>query len=71
MDAPNLHLITEWNAEPVKTDYYGLPKAGINEDLGKIPLDSLAVKAINNGQTIVDIDSTSGAAVNRIYHKTM
>jgi MinD superfamily P-loop ATPase len=33
VDAPNLHLITEWNAKPVKTDYYGLPKAEINEEL--------------------------------------
>lgn len=33
VDAPNLHLITEWNAEPIKTDYYGLPKAEINKEL--------------------------------------
>ncbi len=33
VDAPNLHLITGWNAEPEKTDYYGLPKAEINTDL--------------------------------------
>ena len=33
VDAPNLHLITGWNAEPVKTDYYGLPKAEINAEL--------------------------------------
>lgn len=30
VDAPNLHLITKWNAEPEKKDYYGLPKASIN-----------------------------------------
>lgn len=33
VDAPNLHLITEWNSEPEKTDYYGLPKADINSGL--------------------------------------
>lgn len=39
--------------------------------IGRIPFDSNAVKAINNGQTIVDIDCTSGTAVKEIYHKTM
>ncbi|MDD4564477.1 MAG: ATP-binding protein [Eubacteriales bacterium] len=33
VDAPNLHLITGWDSEPVKTDYYGLPKADINSEL--------------------------------------
>ena len=33
VDAPNLHLITGWNVEPKKTDYYGLPKAEINSEL--------------------------------------
>jgi MinD superfamily P-loop ATPase len=33
VDAPNLHLITQQNSEPEKTDYYGLPKAEINPDL--------------------------------------
>jgi len=33
VDAPNLHLITGWNVEPEKTDYYGLPKAEINPEL--------------------------------------
>ena len=39
--------------------------------IGKIPFDSSAVKAINNSQTIVDIDCTSGEAVKEIFHKTM
>ena len=39
--------------------------------IGRIPFDSNAVKAINNGQTIVDIDCTSGTAVKDVYHKTM
>jgi MinD superfamily P-loop ATPase len=39
--------------------------------IGRIPFDSNAVKAINNGQTIVDIDCTSGVAVEKVYHKTM
>jgi MinD superfamily P-loop ATPase len=33
VDAPNLHLITEWNNEPEKTNYYGLPKAKINIEM--------------------------------------
>lgn len=39
--------------------------------VGRIPFDSDAVKAINNGQTIVDIDCTSGRAVRSICEKTM
>ena len=39
--------------------------------IGRIPFDSNAVKAINNGQTIVYIDCTSGMAVKEVYHKTM
>lgn len=33
VDAPNLHLITDENHQAKKTDYYGLPKAIINQDL--------------------------------------
>ena len=36
---------------------------------GKIPFDSDAVNAINNGQTIVDIDCASGRAVRALYHE--
>ena len=39
--------------------------------MGRIPFDSNAVKAINTGQTIVDIDCASGAAVKAVYNKTM
>src|SRR5574344_444660 len=39
--------------------------------VGKIPFDSGAVKAINNGQTIVDINCISGTAVKEVYFKTM
>lgn len=39
--------------------------------IGRIPFDSGAVKAINNGQTIVDIDCTSGTAAKEVYHKAM
>jgi MinD superfamily P-loop ATPase len=39
--------------------------------IGRIPFDLGAVKAINNGQTIVDIDCTSGTEVKEVYHKTM
>ncbi|MGI6765752.1 MAG: ATP-binding protein [Lentihominibacter sp.] len=33
VDAPNLHLITGWDSNPVRTDYYGMPKAEINQEL--------------------------------------
>lgn len=33
VDAPNLHLVTKWHAEPKKKDYYGLPKAKIDAQL--------------------------------------
>ena len=39
--------------------------------VGKIPFDSGAVKAINNGKTIVDIDCISGTAVKKVYQNTM
>ena len=39
--------------------------------VGKIPFDSDAVKTINNGQTIVDVDCTSGRAVRNVYQQVM
>lgn len=33
VDAPNLHLIMGQNSEPEKRDFYGLPKAEINQEL--------------------------------------
>ena len=38
--------------------------------LGKIPYDDQAVKAINNGQSIVDIPCKSGLAVQDIFYST-
>jgi len=38
---------------------------------GRIPFDWEAVKAINMGRTIVDINCPSGNATKKIYHKTM
>lgn len=32
VDAPNLHLITQWKSEPKKRDYFSLPKAEINNE---------------------------------------
>lgn len=43
----------------------GLPMAG------RIPFDNDAVKATNNGLTIVDISCPSGTAVKSVYKKTM
>ncbi len=39
--------------------------------VGGMPFDPDAVKAVNNGHTIVDIDCTSGRAVREVYNKTM
>ncbi len=39
--------------------------------VGKIPFDSDAVRAINNGQTIVEIDCASGTAVRAVYNKVI
>lgn len=39
--------------------------------IGRIPFDLDAVKAINNGLTIVDIGCASGTAIKSIYNKTM
>lgn len=39
--------------------------------IGKIPFDNDAVKAVNNGKTIVDIDCKSGNAVKDIYQNTI
>lgn len=33
VDAPNLHLVTEWEKEPVRRDYYGLPVAELTPEL--------------------------------------
>lgn len=33
VDAPNLHLIMDQSGEPIRTDFYGLPKAEINQDV--------------------------------------
>ncbi len=33
VDAPNLHLVSGWNQEPAKSDYYGLQKAKIDLNL--------------------------------------
>lgn len=38
--------------------------------VGRIPFDSYAVKAINNGQTVVEIDCPSGKAIKSIYNKS-
>lgn len=39
--------------------------------MGRIPYDINAVKAINDGQTIVDIECLSGTAVKEVYNKVI
>lgn len=38
---------------------------------GKIPFDPEAVRAINCGKTIIDLDCPSGTAVKEVYNRTM
>ena len=39
--------------------------------VGKIPFDTEAVKAINNGKTIVDVECLSGQAARQVFNNTM
>lgn len=39
--------------------------------IGRVPFDISAVKAVNNGKTVVDVDCSSGKAIKEIYHNTM
>lgn len=39
--------------------------------VGRVPFDPEAVKAINMGRTIADIDCASGRAVRAVFHQTM
>lgn len=39
--------------------------------IGRVPFDPNAVKAINTGKSIVDVDCTSGRAVKEVYKKTI
>nr|WP_312578955.1 ATP-binding protein [Sedimentibacter sp.] len=39
--------------------------------IGKIPFDSNAIKAINNGKSIIDMDCDAGYAAKDIYNKIM
>ncbi|NBK22563.1 MAG: ATPase [Spirochaetia bacterium] len=38
---------------------------------GKIPFDPMAVKAVNEGKTVIDYACTSGTAVRNVYAKTL
>lgn len=64
--------INKFNTNLENTDKIGLfcKEKGL-PFIGKIPFDSEAVKAINNGQTIVDINCVSGTAVKNAYNKTI
>ena len=39
--------------------------------VGRIPFDKEAVKAINSGKTIVDIECAAGSAVREVYQQVM
>ncbi|HAJ93511.1 MAG TPA: ATPase, partial [Synergistaceae bacterium] len=38
---------------------------------GSIPFDPMAVKAVNKGMSIADIDCPSGTAVKEVFNRTM
>ena len=38
---------------------------------GKIPFDPEAVKAVNNGHSIVEVECAAGEAVRKVFDKTM
>ncbi|XCH79145.1 MAG: ATP-binding protein [Candidatus Dehalobacter alkaniphilus] len=39
--------------------------------LGKIPFDTAAIKAVNKGQSIIDVDCPSGRAATKVFYKTL
>ena len=39
--------------------------------IGRIPFDPEAVKAVNGGLTVVDIDCPAGNAVREVFNKTI
>ncbi len=63
----NKYDINSENSEKIKSycKIHNLPFVGM------IPFDADALKAINNGQTIVDIDCISGRAVKDLFDKSM
>lgn len=68
VDAPNLHLIMKQDYEPIKSDYFGLPKAVIDSDVCvkcNACLENCRFDAINikDGQYIVDHYACEGCGV--------
>ncbi|NMA03476.1 MAG: 4Fe-4S binding protein [Clostridiales bacterium] len=64
--------INKYDTNPVNTEKIEsfCKKHGLSF-VGRVPFDPEAVRAINNGQTIVDIDCISGTAAKEVYKKTM
>lgn len=38
---------------------------------GRIPFDREAVRAVNTGRTVVELDCAAGKAVREVFHNTM
>lgn len=60
VDAPNLHLVMNQSTQPKQTDYYGLPKAEINQELCMrcgICMKNCRFAAINNVNNNYKVDS--------------
>lgn len=64
--------INKYDTNPVNTEKIEsfCKKHGLSF-VGRVPFDPEAVRAINNGQTIVDVDCISGTAAKEVYKKTM
>ena len=68
IDAPSLHLVLKQRNEPIRKDYFGLPKAEINQDICRkcgLCLRKCRFDSINliNGQYLIDYYACEGCGV--------
>jgi len=64
--------INKYDINPEKTQKIKLFCQGRGIPIvGRIPFDAEAVKAVNNGQAIVDLDCASGRAAREVYDQTI
>jgi len=67
VDAPNLHLVTKQQSEGVTKNYFGMPKAKVNEDIciscdkcrQNCRFDAIKVNEINKNKKIYEVDLIS------------
>jgi len=64
--------INKYDTNPANSEMIEkLCRAGNLPFVGRIPFDPEAVKAINDGLTVVDVDCPSGIAVREVFNKTI